>query len=129
MDPISLSMLVGLITQSAAEEAGRNAWEAFTGLVRRAFGREQHAEAALEKAEEGDQDSTLDLAGRLVQSAATDPEIAELLRAWMAEAQQATPQGSVANTISGQARVSGGAVQGRDFGSVRLSSGSADGEV
>lgn len=121
MDPISLSTLLGLITQSAAGEAGKSAWEGMAGLARRAFGHGRQAEAALQQAKDGDQGGTLDLAGRLVQAAATDPELARLLQAWITETQRAAAQRPVTNTISGHARIRGTIIQAGHIDSVQQS--------
>lgn len=120
MDPISLSALVALITKSAAGEAGKSAWEGLVGLARRAFGHGPQAEAALRGTEEGDRDAALDLAGRLVQSAAADPELDGLLRSWIARAREAPGTGNVTNNFGGNARVHGDVVQARDIGTVNL---------
>ena len=119
MDPISVSTLVGLITQSAAGEAGKSAWEGLAGLARRVFDRPNDGAAALERAKEGDQDSALDLAGLLVQRAAADPHFAGLLRIWMIQTHQAGASGSLTNAIGGNARIRGNVVQARDIGTVR----------
>ncbi|WP_431955803.1 hypothetical protein [Nocardia lijiangensis] len=119
MDPISLSVLLALITHAAAGEAGKSAWNGLARLTRRAFGDEARAERALEQAQ-NDHDGAVDLAGHLMNSAADDPVLADLLRTWIGHTQQAAADEAVVNTISGQAQVHGHAVQARDIGSVHL---------
>jgi len=119
MDPISLSTLVGLIAKSAAGEAGKTAWHTLTTLTRRALGG-SHAETALEQAKDGAPDSAMDLAGRLVQAAGADPQVAHLIHAWITQTQQALDAGTVTNTITGDARIRGDVVQARDIGTVHF---------
>ena len=120
MDSISLSTLVGLITQSAAGAAGKSAWETLAGLASRAFGGRQRADAALRKAKDGESGGALELAGYLVQAAAIDPDLARLLRTWISETESAKNAEIVINTISGSARITGHVVQARDIGSVHI---------
>lgn len=118
MDPISISTLVTLITQSAAEEAGKSSWEGLGALARRAFRHGPHADAALRAAKEAAPAGVLDLAGYILQEAAADPQLAGLLRAWIRQTQQtAATAGDVANTISGRAR---DVVQGRDINTINF---------
>src|SRR6266568_5098394 len=119
MDPISLSVLLGLITKSAAGEAGKSAWAGLTRLTRRAFGDQEHAERALQQAQD-EHEGAVDLAGQLMSSATADPELADLIRAWIGQTQQAAADEAVINTISGQAQICGHAIQARDIGSVQL---------
>lgn len=120
MDSISLSTLITLITQSAAGEAGKSAWEGLIALTRRAFGHEQRAEAALQAAKAGGPAGALDLAGHLMQRATDDPELMRFLRTWMTEAKRFTAtDGVTVNTISGDAHLRD-AVQARDVGTIHL---------
>ena len=123
MEPISLSALVALITQAAAGEAGKGAGDGLIALVRRAIGHGSHAQSALDRSREGDQSATLDLAGRLVQGAAADPEFDHLLRAWMAEVQRQSSSQAVLNGIGGNARIHGDVVQAGQIGTVNLGRG------
>ncbi|MGH3630595.1 MAG: hypothetical protein ACRDRL_24535 [Sciscionella sp.] len=118
MDPISLSTLVGLITQSAAGQAGKSAWDGLTELTRRAFRHGSSVEVALQQAKAGGPESVLELAGHLVQGAAADPDLADLLRAWIAQVQQVS-DGAVNNTISAGARARD-VVQARDVGTIHF---------
>ena len=120
MDPVSLSMLVGLITKSAAGEAGKSAWQTLVGMVRHAFGSREQTEIALRKASDADPDGALELAGYLVQAAAADPELGRMLRTWISEAESATHTGTVINAIGGSARIHGNVVQARDIDTVHL---------
>lgn len=104
LDPISLGALVALITQSAAGEAGKSAWEGLGTLARRAFRHEQRAEAALQAVREGLPAAPLDLAGHLIQRAVGDPELMGLLHAWMSETQQITAADGPLSTRSAARR-------------------------
>ncbi|PPJ00193.1 hypothetical protein C5E51_35450 [Nocardia nova] len=119
MDPISIGLLLGLITKSAAGEAGKSAWKGLSQLARRAFGDETQAELALEKAQDHDEGAR-DLAGYLMSRAAADPDLADILRTWIDHTQQAATEEGVINTISGQAQIRGHAIQARDIGNITL---------
>ncbi|MFI9637155.1 hypothetical protein ACIHAX_31115 [Nocardia sp. NPDC051929] len=119
MDPISLSVLLALITQAAAGEAGKSAWNGLARLTRRAFGDEHRADRALQRAQD-DRDGAIDLAGHLMNGAAADPVLADLIRTWIDHTQQAAADEAVINTIGGQAQVHGHVVQARDIGNVQL---------
>ncbi|WP_120045306.1 hypothetical protein [Nocardia panacis] len=114
-----MSVLLGLIVKAAAGEAGKNAWKGLAQLARRAFGENEQAERALQRAQD-DPDGAVDLAGQLIGSAATDPDLADLIRTWIGRTQHAATDEAVINTISGQAQIHGHAVQARDIGSVQL---------
>lgn len=119
MEPISMTVLLGLVTAAAAGEAGKSAWNGLAQLARRAFGNEERADRALQRTQQ-EQDGAVDLAGHLVGSAATDPDLAELIRTWIRHTQQAAADEATVNTIGGQAQIHGHTVQARDIGSINL---------
>jgi hypothetical protein len=111
MDPLTAPIvLAGLkkALDSASGEAGRQAWEGFVALARRAFGRPD-AVVAREQPEA--------LAGSVAEAAEHDPALAADLRTWLAQASQLEVHNhSVSNTISGNATIGGNVVQARDIG-------------
>lgn len=118
MDPIvipTLTAILSALVGGAAGEAGKNAWESLAALVRRRFGGDRRAVAAVERP---DAVEPGDLARLLAERAAADPEFHGSLERWMAEAGSVT-RGGVVNVNSGT--VSGTLVQARDVhGSINI---------
>jgi hypothetical protein len=120
MDPITAPMVataLAKVCDGAAGEAGKQAWTALTGLVRRVFGgrdrsRPMMAVAELER-HPGDPARVEELAGVLAAAADLDPDFAADLREWLTEAGQAGDGGT--NIIAGSAQVHGDVVQARDI--------------
>ncbi|MBO2446916.1 hypothetical protein J4573_07425 [Actinomadura barringtoniae] len=126
MDPITASALTAVLLkvgEGATGEAGKQLWEKFTGLVKTAFGRTAPEVSAAQELQTGNADQTQveSLAQAVVAMSERDPELAQGLRAWIAEAEQPASTGNVTNTISGNAKVTGSVIQGRDFhGNINL---------
>jgi hypothetical protein len=121
-DPLSVPALVAVITAvfaGTAGEAGANAWNSLVSLVRRTFG--PGSEEDLEDLEDlvedvPDASSVETLARQLAARALTDNAFADALRSWAVSALPVSGgEGSVTNTVSGEARVDGGLVQARDI--------------
>jgi hypothetical protein len=120
MDPITAPVMAAAlvkIVDETAGKAGKQAWTALTGLVRRAFGgrdrsRPMRAVAELER-DPGDPERVEELAGALAAAADLDPEFAADLRGWLDRAEQIG--GEVTNRIGGSAQVHGTVIQARDI--------------
>ncbi|MFD0399671.1 hypothetical protein ACFVHI_16530 [Kitasatospora sp. NPDC127121] len=123
MDPITAAALTAL-AGSVAGEAGRQAWQGLSALVRRPFrrGGEQEelpgissgeVEVAALEAVPADPGRAQALATALGVRAALDPDFRVLLDEWWAQTTAASTS-SVHNTISGGTQ-NGTIVQGRDF--------------
>ncbi|HEU5161437.1 MAG TPA: hypothetical protein VFU43_30885 [Streptosporangiaceae bacterium] len=120
MDPITTPVVAAILVKifdDAAGKAGKQAWTALTGLVRRAFGgrdksRPVQAVTELER-HPGDPARVEELAGALAAAADLDPEFAADLRRWLADAEQVS--GGVTNIVGGSAQVHGNLVQARDI--------------
>ena len=110
MDPVSTTLVVAGVKQamdSAAGEAGKQAWQGFVGLVRRAFNR---PDAVVEPAQ------AESLAAAVAGAAQLDPALAADVRSWLElVGQLGGHDESVTNTIGDGAQISGSVVQGRDF--------------
>jgi hypothetical protein len=132
VDPSAVSVLTSLVTGvlgGAAGEAGKEAWGRLTRLVRGRFDRDDPTTRALEQVDlvSGDQQMVEAVGGilaqRLSDSAERDKRFSADLAAWMGEASRVINiggDGDVTNTISGDAKIGGSVVQGRDFGTVNL---------
>ncbi|MCC3654640.1 hypothetical protein LIX60_24870 [Streptomyces sp. S07_1.15] len=137
METVSAVALMSVMTAAGAQvgsEAARQALEQLSSLVRRAFHRERELPGA-------PPDSVPDLTGAgpedfrryaeiLVSRAEEDGELAALLAAWVQHHRTAlgVPEadaGPSGNTVSGNARIGGPLVQGRDFhGGITFGGGS-----
>ncbi|MYW12577.1 hypothetical protein GT034_30155 [Streptomyces sp. SID2563] len=125
MDPITAAALTAM-AGSVGGDAGRQAWQGLTALVRRPLRRRSAEEAPgvssgeLELAElEGDPADPLRaqaLATALGVRAALDGEFRALLDAWWQDAQRVAGS-EVNNTVSGGTQ-NGPVLQGRDFSSL-----------
>lgn len=130
MDPISIGVLTAL-AGGAGGEAGRQAWLVLSRLVRRPSPKDDPADdpvgdlVALES-NPADVARAQVLSQSLQRRAELDPGFAGDLRVWSEQARALhLDKGSTHNTISGT--VHGGAVQGRDFGSISFGSGRENG--
>ncbi|MCP9958566.1 hypothetical protein [Streptomyces sudanensis] len=131
MDPITAAALAAL-AGGLGGEAGRQAWQGLTALVRRPFGRAATQEtqvsgtpqvstgelevAALEE-DPADLMRAQALATALGVRAALDGEFRVLLDEWWQQAQVSSSSGDVHNSISGGTQ-NGPVLQGRDFASL-----------
>ncbi|NLU74681.1 hypothetical protein HCC61_18710 [Streptomyces sp. HNM0575] len=129
MDTASASAIAAAVSaaaSSAGTEAGRHAWESLLALCRRIRGREAGDEIALPAegdtaASAGDTASDEEqvrlLTTRVIEECERDESFAADLEAWAARHGFTVriERGSVHNTVSGDARVSGSVIQGRDF--------------
>ncbi|OEU88399.1 hypothetical protein DB35_19000 [Streptomyces abyssalis] len=119
MDTASASAIAAAVSGAASSvgtEAGRHAWESLLALCRRVGGRQPGDGIALPE-DEGDEEQVRVLTTRVIEESERDGDFAAGLESWAA--QHGFPlrvdSGSVSNTISGDARVSGPVIQGRDF--------------
>lgn len=117
----ALTAAVGAAATSAGSEAGRQAWDALVSLARRAVGRsgavtEGEPDEDL-PADPADGEQVRVLTGRLVALAESDPHLLQELESWARRYDIAltSDHSSVTNTVSGNARVQGPVIQGRDF--------------
>ncbi|MGQ4487143.1 hypothetical protein LRE75_24040 [Streptomyces sp. 372A] len=124
MDPITAAALTAM-AGSVGGDAGRQAWQGLTSLVRRPFLRRSEEEPAVGSGEaeltalEGDPADPVRaqaLATALGVRAALDGEFRALLDVWWQDAQRVAG-GDVDNTISGGTQ-NGPVLQGRDFSSL-----------
>jgi hypothetical protein len=121
MDPITAPVVAAVLVKifdETAGKAGKQAWSALTGLVRRAFGgrgrsRPMQAVAELER-HPGDPARVEELAGALAAAAELDPEFAADLRRWLDVVEQPAG-GETTNVIGGSAQVHGTVLQTRDI--------------
>lgn len=131
MDPITAAALAAL-AGGLGGEAGRQAWQGLTALVRRPFGRAatertqddgtpQVSSGELEVAalaeDPADPMRAQALATALGVRAALDGEFRVLLDEWWQRAQASSSGGDVHNSISGGTQ-NGPVLQGRDFSSL-----------
>ncbi|MCC4318946.1 hypothetical protein [Streptomyces malaysiensis] len=122
MDPVTAGALVTAVNAAASGaggEAGRRALESFGALVRRVLRRgegEPAGEPEPVAIPYDDGDRLRQLADLLVERARRDPEFGRDLAAWMREhGEPAGAAGTVHNSVSGDARITGPVIQGRDF--------------
>ncbi|MEU5030392.1 hypothetical protein [Streptomyces milbemycinicus] len=142
MDPVTAGALiaaVNAVVSGAGGEAGRRALEALGALSRRVLRRspsdpaaDPGADPAADPAGDPGADPAGDgepvaipyddperlrrLAELLVERARQDPELGRDLAAWMSRyGTPAQEVGTVHNSISGDARITGPVIQGRDF--------------
>ncbi|MES4908084.1 MULTISPECIES: hypothetical protein [unclassified Streptomyces] len=142
MDPVTAGALiaaVNAVVSGAGGEAGRRALEALGALSRRVLRRSPSdpaadpasdpsgapgADPAGDPAGDGgpvaipydDPEQLRRLAELLAEQARRDPELARDLAAWMSRyGTPAQEAGTVHNSVSGDARITGPVIQGRDF--------------
>lgn len=128
MDPITAAALAAL-AGGLGGEAGRQAWQGLTALVRRPFGRavargardeetpqvsSGEPEVAALEGDPADPVRAQALATALGVRAALDGEFRRLLGEWWQQAQAGSSGGDVHNSINGGTQ-SGPVLQGRDF--------------
>ncbi|WP_188192159.1 hypothetical protein [Nonomuraea sp. SYSU D8015] len=118
MDPSvipTLAAVISAIVGGAAGEVGKNAWTSLTALVRRRFGDDAPAVAALEGPPE-------EVTRALVDHAQADSEFQQALTKWTVDtARLIQSKHDVSNTIGGEARISGPVIQAGDvYGSINL---------
>ncbi|WP_169317040.1 hypothetical protein [Actinacidiphila oryziradicis] len=121
MDPAAADAIGAVVVaaaNSAAGEAGRQAWTSLVGTVRRAFGRRTVPTSAGETAlvtaaDPSDAESLRDL---VLAWAGEDPELLRELVRWESEHRGVleSRDDSVTNTISGNATIHGPVIQARD---------------
>lgn len=120
MDSASADAIAAAISGAAGSvgtEAGRHAWESLLALCRRIGGRRGGDEVALPGPDPGDEEQVRVLTARVIEESERDEDFAAALHTW-AERHGfplGTGSGDVHNTVSGDARISGPVIQGRDF--------------
>ncbi|MFD8864788.1 MULTISPECIES: hypothetical protein [unclassified Streptomyces] len=130
MDPLTAGALIAVVS-GAGGEAGRRALEGLSALSRRVLrrgaadpGADPAGDPGADPAGDGepvtipydDPEQLRRLAELLVERARQDPELSRDLAAWMSR--YGTPSGeagAVHNSVSGDARITGPVIQGRDF--------------
>jgi hypothetical protein len=134
MDPVTAGALiaaVNAVVSGAGGEAGRRALEGLSALSRRVLRRstsdpaaDPGADPAGDPAGDGepvtipydDPERLRQLAELLAERARQDPELGRDLAAWMSRyGTPAQETGAVHNSVSGDARITGPVIQGRDF--------------
>ncbi|MGH3774442.1 MAG: hypothetical protein ACRDRR_01700 [Pseudonocardiaceae bacterium] len=122
IDPISVTSLTAAITAVAngtASEAGKQAWNALTGLVHKAFGRHSPPSTDLEVvgSSPSQEYRILELSTILASRAREQRSFADELATWLTDAKRDLDfsEGKIINTVSGHAQVQGPVFQGRDF--------------
>ncbi|MER5567144.1 hypothetical protein ACWC98_11425 [Streptomyces goshikiensis] len=129
MDPITAAALAAL-AGSLGSEAGRQAWQALTTLVRRPFARATAQDGTMPQISSGELEAASlagdpadpmraqALATALGVRAALDGEFRELLDQWWQQAQSAPSGGNVHNHIGGNVESGANVVQSRDVSSL-----------
>jgi hypothetical protein len=126
MDPITASALTAVLLkvgEGVTSEAGKQLWESFTGVVKRAFGRRAPEVSAAQELESGNADRTQveNLAQVLAAAAEQDPELAGELHEWIGQVERAASGAGVTNAISGNAKIAGNVLQAGDVhGNINL---------
>lgn len=118
MDTASAGAIAAAVSGAAGSvgtEAGRHAWESLLALCRRVGGRREDEEAA--PADPADEEQVRVLTTRVIEESERDEAFARAVQSWAAEhgLLLRADSGDVHNTVSGDARVSGPVIQGRDF--------------
>ncbi|OAH14636.1 hypothetical protein [Streptomyces jeddahensis] len=123
MDVASAGALATAISAAAASslgtEAGRRSWESLLALWHRAGTSRQRSEIDrpepqdIDLPDPQDNDQVRALIGRVIEEGERDPAFAAELADWAR--QYGFADGSVQNTVSGNARIDGPVIQGRDF--------------
>ncbi|RAJ65590.1 hypothetical protein K378_03208 [Streptomyces sp. Amel2xB2] len=121
MDPVSASAItaaVGAAASSAGTEAGRHAWESLVALCRRiGGGRSNNGDEIALPDDPDDEQQVRDLTARVIEESGRDETFAADLESWAGRHgfTLRAEQDTVHNTVSGEARISGNVIQGRDF--------------
>ncbi len=129
VDPVSVALLVGVLTSiatGAGGEAGKQAWTSLAALVGKASRRDSAPDASLTALEmaPADHGQATTLATALADRAEKDEAFAVELRTWLTNTQHALhlSDDQTTNIIGGRAQVYGPVLQGRDFtGPIRFS--------
>ena len=119
MDTASAGAIAAAVSAAAASagtEAGRHAWESLLDLCRRIGRGRPGAEIALPD-DAGDEDQVRQLTTGVIDESERDEAFAADLETWAGQHGFTVriDRGSVHNTVSGNARISGPVIQGRDF--------------
>jgi hypothetical protein len=126
MDPLTMpqvAFVISRLADGALGEAGKQAWDALIGLVRRARRRESPQITTLKAlaSHEGGQVDVRELATALVEQAESDPGFQAALREWWIGADRLIREGGQANVNMISGTVHGSAVQTRDvMGSINF---------
>ncbi|MET7905779.1 hypothetical protein ABZS86_31695 [Streptomyces sp. NPDC005355] len=122
MDPVTAGAVIAAVNAAvsgAGGEAGRRAVESLGALARRVLRRGDGGPAGGPEpvtVPYDDPQRLRQLAELLAERARQDPEFGRDLAAWMREHGGAAPEaGAVHNSVSGDARITGPVIQGRDF--------------
>ncbi|WP_314172836.1 hypothetical protein [Streptomyces winkii] len=112
----AIAAAVSAAASSAGTEAGRHAWESLLALCRRIGGGRTGDEIALPEGAD-DEDQVRVLTTRVIEESERDENFAAALESWAREHGYSLriDSGGVHNTVSGNARISGPLIQGRDF--------------
>lgn len=129
MDPITTAALATVVTglaNGATGEAGKQAWGSLVTAVRRLCGHDSAPGKAVQELAGPPEDRAHaeELAAVLTRAAERNPEFSAQLNAWIRDARRVTGgDHNVSNTISGDARIEGAAVQTGDVsGSINFGS-------
>jgi hypothetical protein len=121
MDAASASAVAAAVSaaaSSAGTEAGRHAWESLLALCRRiGGGRSGTGDEVALPDDAGDEQQVRDLTTRVIEESERDEVFAADLESWARQhgLTVRAERDTVHNTISGDARISGTVIQGRDF--------------
>ncbi|MBF8192391.1 hypothetical protein ITP53_43280 [Nonomuraea sp. K274] len=108
--------ITGLVT-GATGEAGKAAWMSLTTMVKKAFGKKDEQQTALELVEavRTDGRDVTELSEVLVERAGWDTQFASELSAWLENIKALPKSDGPTNVVAGSAQVTGPLIQGRDF--------------
>ncbi|SCK23498.1 hypothetical protein [Streptomyces sp. WMMB 322] len=112
----AIAAAVGAAAASAGTEAGRHAWESLLDLCRR-IGRGRPGDEIALPDDAGDEEQVRLLTTAVIEASEEDETFADDLETWAGRhgfTLRIAP-GSVHNTVSGDTRISGSLIQGRDF--------------
>ena len=112
----AIATAVSAAAASAGTEAGRHAWESLLDLCRR-IGRGRPGSEIAVPDDAGDEEQIRLLTASVIDESERDETFAADLERWAGQHGLSVriDRGDVHNTISGDARISGPVIQGRDF--------------
>lgn len=112
----AIAAAVSAAANSAGTEAGRHAWESLLALCRR-IGRGRAGDEVALPDDAGDEEQVRVLTTRVIEQSERDASFAADLESWAGQHGFTirADSSSVHNTISGDARINGPVIQGRDF--------------